>query len=532
MAEEKQEKKKPRILKQIFRCIVLGLLAILLILAIIFQAPWKVITLLAIILAACTILPKPARKWFWLSAAAIVVVLIIWVFLPDYNKGWRPYTFDEEIADHEAKFIVPDEENAASIYNRLLQDYNPKEWRLRFLLYEEFRMMSSEPWLSQDHPELTQWIKRHEETLVVLPNVCRMKTCRFPSNFEISPANKLQVNRYFALRSWALILLLSGNNDVAEGRLDEAFSKYIYAIQIKEHLYQQKRISDLLNGFGIEGLVLPCLNRFVVENGLSEGQLQLVLNILNNLENNWNSDFPLCLEYEKLFIKNVFCSLVYQASSEGLVRFSHDPAAAIRPRWRRRKAMTETFWQKKSMKAYTILAWFFLPSTPQKAAEMIDTIFEQYSAMASPDFAWEKEDIRLSPTPPLRFNWLSLVNYLTSKSTRHYDGFHGIYLKRLAQRRALRILIAIKQYNVENGCWPKDLDAINPFVPPEALIDPVNNSSFVYKPGDDSFVFYSKGKNNIDEDGKRDTFGEDTGADDWFIWPPRRSKTKDQETDV
>ena len=527
-----QPSKRLDLTRLILKWIGLILLAFVLILALVFQAPWKVTGLLIIVLLAFTVIPESHLKWFLLSFIAVLIALIIWVFLPDGNDLWLPYTFDEEIADHEAKFTIPDEENAAVIYNQLLQDYDHSQWRISFMRREEFYQTSSEPWLSRDHPKLVQWIGKHEKALMALPEVCRMKTCRFPSNFEISPTNKLQTNRYFALKSWALILLFSGNNDTAKGDLNDAFSKYIYALQIKEHLYQQKRINDLLIGFGIEDLALRPLNRFVIENGLNEKQLQLVLDVLGNLENNWSSDFSQCLEYEKLFIKNAFGSLVYQTNTKGVVRFSRDPAAAI---WghRRRRALAETYWEKKSMKTYTILGWFFFPANPQKAAEMIDSIFEQHSPMASPDFDWHEENIGPSPIPALKLNCHSLVDFLTNKSTRLYGRFHDVYLKRLAQRRALRLLIAIKQYNVENGCWPKDLDAINSFVPPEAFIDPVNNSSFVYKPGDDSFVFYSKGKNNIDEDGKRDRWDEEkTGADDWLIWPSRSRKTKDQETDV
>ncbi|MHC4654485.1 MAG: hypothetical protein ACYS91_05630, partial [Planctomycetota bacterium] len=98
MAEQKDKKKKPGI----YKWIGLTLLAILIILALFFQAPWKVTAFLLIVLAVCTVLPKPARKWFWLSVAAIVVLLIIWVFLPEDNEGWRPYTFDEELAAIEA----------------------------------------------------------------------------------------------------------------------------------------------------------------------------------------------------------------------------------------------------------------------------------------------------------------------------------------------------------------------------------------------------------------------------------------------
>ncbi|GAI53057.1 unnamed protein product, partial [marine sediment metagenome] len=88
MPKEEQEKKKPGIVRRIFKWIGLGLLTLLIILGLVFQAPWKVITLLLIVLAACRILPKPTVKWFWLSVGAVVIALIIWVFMPDDTEGW------------------------------------------------------------------------------------------------------------------------------------------------------------------------------------------------------------------------------------------------------------------------------------------------------------------------------------------------------------------------------------------------------------------------------------------------------------
>jgi len=140
MAEEKEEKKKPGIVRRIIRWIGLGLLTVLIILGLIFQAPWKVMALLLVILLACTILPRPARKWFWLSVGVIILALIVWVFLPEETEGWRPYTFDDELAALEAKRAIPDEENAAIIYNQLLESYADED----FNMPEDFPIR--EPW--------------------------------------------------------------------------------------------------------------------------------------------------------------------------------------------------------------------------------------------------------------------------------------------------------------------------------------------------------------------------------------------------
>ncbi|MHC4464049.1 MAG: hypothetical protein ACYS30_21855, partial [Planctomycetota bacterium] len=218
MTEQDQEKKKRGLCRRIFKWIGLGLLSLLIIAAIFFHAPWKVITLLLIILAACTALPKPARKWFWLSAAAVVIALIIWVFLPDDNEGWRPYTFDEELAALEAKYAVPDEENAAMIYNKLFEDFDIDSNQPKFFI----RLSPSsinEPWLSKDHPETAEWLKGHQNTIETLMQASKIEECRFSitsDHFTFGESMK----RLAPMRQCAFLLVSAANNDIAEGRIE------------------------------------------------------------------------------------------------------------------------------------------------------------------------------------------------------------------------------------------------------------------------------------------------------------------------
>jgi hypothetical protein len=489
MTEQNQQNKKPGLCRRIFRWIGLGLLTLLLIAGFIFQAPWKVLTLLAVILAACTILPKPARKWFWLSVSVVLIALIIWVLLPEDDQGWRPYTFEKEIAVHETKYAIPDEENAAVIYNELLKDYDLKKMEPKFLRPGEWKVVLSQPWVSRDYPELALWLHGHENTIKILTKACSIKMCRFPSNFKLAVTDKLQINRNIALKSWAVLLLLSANNDIAEGRLDQGLLKYTCALRIAYHLHQQKRIIDFLISFGIEGLALPPLNSLVIQEQLTEEQLRIVSDNLKNLENNWSSDFSRCLEYDKFFVKNTFSSLVYETDAKGRVRFSRNPVAAIWERFRLRK-LKETYWQRKSMKAYTILTWFTLPVTPQKAAEIIEKIYEEHHAMAEPTYAWGKE--KTAPPPSLELNCRFLIWALTNRTSRLYGGFHDIYLKRLAQRRGSMLLIALKQYNNENGTWPASLNVIKSRVPAEALIDPAGGNEFEYENHGERFSLFGE----------------------------------------
>lgn len=81
-------------------------------------------------------------------------------------------------------------------------------------------------------------------------------------------------------------------------------------------------------------------------------------------------------------------------------------------------------------------------------------------------------------------------------------------------RKATTILIALRRYKDKTGSWPDTLEEIEPKLPSQTLIDPQNEGPFVYKRNGDSFIFYSKGPNKIDENGSSKK-----PADDRPIWP-------------
>lgn len=481
------QKKKRQVIKRIFNCLGLGLLVVLIFAALIFQAPWKVITLLLIILAACTILPKCARKWFWLSVGAVAIALIIWVFLPEDNEGWRPYTFDEELAALQAKYTAPDEENAALIYDKLFERMNGDQNEPEFFL-QSSPSSKDEPWLSKDHPETAKWLKGYQSRIEKLLQAAQKDKCSFPIASE--PTSFAQhMHRLALMRRCTWLLLSAANNDIGDGRIDSGLERFLCLVRMGKHLRQQVSVLECNVAPIIEGMGLTRLNRFVIENQPNARHLQVISDSLNDLENNWHSDFSKFLEYDKLYCKNMF-GLFYEAGSKGGVRLSRDPTAAIRiqfPFWRPAQQ------HRKYPKAFTALAWVFLPSAPQGAADIIDATYEKHRPMGDPDFDWDREHSELSPR--FRLNYMFIIDCLIASPERSYYTCHDIYLRSLAFRRGSRLLVAIRQYQMEHNAWPGDLDAIRAAVPAEALIDPVTGKEFTYMNHGERFSLYGETAN-------------------------------------
>jgi len=531
--QDKKKSNKLRKIGHILKWIGLTLLAVLIILALIFQAPWKVITLLLIILAACTVLPKPARKWFWLSAAAIVIALIIWVFLPEDSEGWRPFTFDEELATLEAKYAIPDSENAAKIYNELLEDCDPNTMHPDFLEPNLDNLTLREPWSSQDYPELAQWLEDHQDTIAKLLEASKVEKCAFPITHDILSMSDA-VYYLPKIRQWAFLLVRAGNNDMADGRIEEGLKKYLCVKKIGGHMQQQSSMVEILVGMAVEDLADARFKAFIVTADAAEEHLSIIEKAVMDIKHDWNYDFLRILECEKLTFKN-FLGMFYVVNSEGKIKVNPGIAKkAIMTRLPEdmKNEITRKYWQRKLIKASTIWAWFYMPSSPQKAGEIIDAKYEKYYAMTEPDFDWQREPPELPELISLLTQWNFTrigfdFNYFTEFTIAMVEGiyyrFHDLYLRNITEQRGNQLVIALRRYKNKTGQWPQKLDDVKALTPAEIHVDPINGGSFVYKLTEENFTLYSKGKNNIDEGGKRDP---ESGADDWLIWPRKARKTK------
>ncbi|UCG49620.1 MAG: hypothetical protein JSU94_07535, partial [Phycisphaerales bacterium] len=107
-----------------------------------------------------------------------------------------------------------------------------------------------------------------------------------------------------------------------------------------------------------------------------------------------------------------------------------------------------------------------------------------------------------------------------------WNRIREIYLRIVAERRATRIMIALRRYKNGTGLWPRRLKEIEDELPPETFVDPLNGGSFVYGLfAGRVFTLYSKGVNNIDEAGRRNsTFDVNSlrviqHEDDISFWP-------------
>ena len=392
-----------------------------------------------------------------------------------------------------------------------------------------YDLTRSEPWLSKEHPEIAEWLKGHKPTIETLLRATKKQKCGFPIYANVLDLGK-STDRLASIRHWAYLLIRAANNDLGDSRVDQAIEKLNALLQMAKHQYQQLTIIEHLVGLSIEALATKQLNKFVITANPTNAHLNIIEKALANINHDWSSDWLRMLECEKLMMKS-FLSLIYEINPKGKVRLSRDPTAIVRSQFPE-KMPSPTYWQTKLTKAGTILGWFFMPSTPQKAGEIIDASYEKLCKMADPDFDWTSKPSIPSITS-IKFNYFYLTKHLTSLLEGPYHKIHDLYLRINTEQMGSRVIIALRRYKNRYGNWPETLEDIKPLAPAKVFVDPFNNGPFVYKLTEEKFTLYSRGKNNIDEAGRyKRAADEEHKPDDWPIWPPAGKKrtTKSSQT--
>lgn len=228
------------------------------------------------------------RRRVWLIATIVplvaIVALILWA-----TCSWRDSrSADERLAEIEGARAIPDSENAAMIYNQLLQDPNassPLDYVPESLDPQIVNRGIREPWLSEDQSKLAAWLKEHQFLIDRLLEVSRFEKCRFPISIDVVLTS--QVDRAAPMRQWGFLLSMAANNDIAEGRVDAAMAKWQAILRMADHMRQQPTLIDHIIANGIEELAPPSLAGFVATGDVTESRLREIEAMYLPMKDGW-----------------------------------------------------------------------------------------------------------------------------------------------------------------------------------------------------------------------------------------------------
>jgi len=455
------------------------------------------------------------KRLGWLPVGVGVLILVtaaVMLVWPEGNDTWRPYRFDRELAALEAKRAVPDEENAAFRYGSLQSviDVNDQP----DCVFGGTFSFSEQPWRGKDHPQASQWLNSYAEVIDSLVQIGKMEKCRWPIQADLDDEWEVP---HKILRRCTQLLVIAGNRDLGESRIERALEKYFSILRIAHHLYQQTQCLDFTIGFAHERTALRLIGHALVQTDLSEDHVNLIGRHLPSVADPWLREWPGLLECEKLRYMN-FLGRIYEVNPKGDTRFAPSFAAMFD------EGRNRNNWERMA-RAYWLVN---MPLDPQGVRSFAEKYFARFDRLLQPT------DLPLQDEPS---HW-GLGGAVKAMCNSCRWGAEAIFfngeqyldqrcdsLKRLARRRGTWLVLGLRRYRNAHGRWPDTLEAVSAYVPAEALNDPTGNDAFVYCVEDDTFRLHSKGFNRIDDGGRSDYVrARKKSEDDIPIWPPLKRK--------
>jgi hypothetical protein len=213
----------------------------------------------------------------------LVIAVFIYCFFSYYRQS---QSIDEKIAEIVAARAIPDSQNAATIYNQLIEDSKEYKFPVEFMDPNSEYLTRIKPWSKDDYPELADWLETQQDTIAKLLEASKFVKCYFPVNTNLDTYGD-NMDHIAKMRQWAFLLVLAANNDVAQGKMDLALQKYISVIRIGRHECQQPVVIDYLVGMAVEQIALRAIARFIIEDNPSESLLSRIEKIKLPTKQQW-----------------------------------------------------------------------------------------------------------------------------------------------------------------------------------------------------------------------------------------------------
>jgi hypothetical protein len=228
----------------------------------------------------------------------VLSVLAFCLFLWKYFIYTSPY---EKIVAIEAARAIPETENAAGIYNKLL-GYDASLLEYDFQSKDAEDSTLAKPWSEKDYPELAKWFEQHQDITEELLQLSKIEQCRFPLT-DFPKGLGTHGARLRVFRFWTFFLVRAANNDIAEGRMEQALKKCFCLIRIGRHNRQQPFALDFSIGITIEAMALKRMRNCILESDVTDKNLQAIETAISQPNSEWTRDMENMLAVEKLYVK-------------------------------------------------------------------------------------------------------------------------------------------------------------------------------------------------------------------------------------
>jgi len=235
------------------------------------------------------------RWWIGLLGLAVVVLGALSFWLR------RGPSADEELRAIDAAHAIADEENAATVYNRLILDDTLSPLNAQLLPVSVRATTLARPWRSVDFPQAAEWLEQRGQVVEGLLRAGRKQRCWFLA----IDAPQQSPKRFQLATEGALLLIRSANNDWDEGRVAKGLEKLLCVLQMAKHFRAQVHSSDYHAGGAVASEGLKRLAALVVNEGIPPNWLDRFEAALPPIQNTWDQQWQLLYKVERLYMESM-----------------------------------------------------------------------------------------------------------------------------------------------------------------------------------------------------------------------------------
>lgn len=240
--------------------------------------------------------PKMKRHLLFFTILAGVFLTAIILFVV-HSRG-KPSALDQ-LKAIEAARAIPDEENAATHYTRIVE-MDP-QLQLPEVPGQNIEYITrASPWRSHEYPEVAEWIQSHNPVIEALLAIRQIEKCVHPLVDSSHPYSVGFDPHLTPMRQWAFLLARAACNDLTEGKKHDALSKVQTLYQMSVHLRQQPTFNSFLLSTALETVALHVQDTFTMLGQATNEDLNQLADMTGAFGNEFDSLFQETKEVEDL----------------------------------------------------------------------------------------------------------------------------------------------------------------------------------------------------------------------------------------
>lgn len=364
--------------------------------------------------------------------------------------------------------LVPDEENAALLYNKVFVLMGLPEIKNALAVIKDLKSYSNiSQWTDEQRIGIPKLINSRDMQYVyeLLEQGSKKSKCNFNPNYEDGP--NVLLPHLNSMREAMRLLCIKAIVEAKSGNMEKAFDTLLIGLKISNHLKDEPLLISQLVRIACDGILVECIEGISNSRSIPIEKSKLIMDELTVHKD--NEPFVKCMDGERIIFGMWTFERILRGKPQDLKEIIDMTSPSSVP--------------------LAVIGTFLVNPIFKKDFACYLTLITK--AQDSLYYNKVKEGDELIPKYCIITNiFLPAVGRVQENIVRHQ-----------AYIDICRTGLALKIYKAKNGNYPEKLESLAPEFLEEVSVDPFSSEDLIYKKSANGFILYSVGPNMKDDGG-------------------------------